>query len=241
MANKIKKLFRVLFNKNYRNVFINSHVAASIEHTDILNHLSLIRFCTIVDIGANRGQFALVARNHFPDANIFSLEPINEPAKIFMRVFKNDERTNLYEFAIGPEVIDSKIHISLADDSSSLLPISALQNELYPGTSEKETRSILVKPLNAILSPADIQSPAFLKIDVQGYEKQVLEGCKSLLQLFSYVYVECSFIELYTGQALAHEIISYLSDYGFILSGIYNLDKDKNGIPIQGDFLFSKD
>jgi hypothetical protein len=94
--------------------------------------------------------------------------------------------------------------------------------------------------LRAILLPEDIKKPAFMKIDVQGYELQVLEGCASLLSLFSFLYIECSFLELYTGQSLVHEIISFLANRQFTLSGIYNLDYDKKGQPIQGDFLFSK-
>ena len=47
-------------------------------------------------------------------------------------------------------------------------------------------------------------------------------------------------MELYAGQSLAHEVISFLNEYGFILSGVYNLYYDKQGVAIQGDFLFIK-
>ena len=94
--------------------------------------------------------------------------------------------------------------------------------------------------MEAVLSAKDIKSPALLKIDVQGFERGVLEGCKSLLASFSYVYVECSFLGLYTGQSLAPEVISFLSEFGFALCGVYNLCYDKKGIAIQGDFLFYK-
>jgi len=89
-----------------------------------------------------------------------------------------------------------------------------------------------------MISDNEIPTPAFLKIDVQGYEKDVLEGCGSLLQLFSYIYVECSFIELYVGQSLVHDVISLLAELGHILVGVYNLEYDKDGWAIQGDFLF---
>ena len=132
------------------------------------------------------------------------------------------------------------IHVSRADDSSSLLPISSLQNTLFPGTDEKEVRTVQVKPLDAVLSAKEIEKPALLKLDVQGFEREALEGCKSLLASFSYIYVECSFVELYAGQSLAHEIISFLDEFGFIVSGIYNLSYDRHGIAVQGDFLFKK-
>ena len=113
-----------------------------------------------------------------------------------------------------------------------------MQSQLFPGTEEKEERKVTVRRLDTILCRDDIEQPALLKIDVQGFEKDVLEGCKTLLPCFSYVYVECSFVELYSGQALAHEIISFLSGFGFTLSGIYNPYYDRKGIAIQGDFLF---
>ncbi len=193
---------------------------------------------TVVDIGANRGQFALIARSCFSEAEILSFEPLKEPAAIFRKVFISDSKVKLHEFAIGPYEKNTTIHVSSADDSSSLLPISSLQNNLFPGTAEKETRIIIVKPLGAVLSKLDIKKPALLKMDVQGFEKEALEGCKSLLASFSYIYVECSFVEFYVGQSLAHEIILFLDEAGFILTGIHNISYDRDGAAIQGDFLF---
>lgn len=233
---KIKKLTKILRCPFYISALRNG-VAAGVEHRSILSTLNLN---TIIDIGANRGQFSLIARKYFPEAKIIAFEPLSEPANMFRRVFISDRLTLLHELAIGPQECNQIIHISRADDSSSLLPITRLQNKTYPGTEEITTRSVFVKPMDSVLIPDEIKAPAFMKIDVQGYEKQVLEGCKSYLSLFSYIYIECSFIELYDGQALAHEIIAYLANYGFILSGIYNLDQDKNGLPVQGDFLFTQ-
>jgi len=79
-----------------------------------------------------------------------------------------------------------------------------------------------------------------LKLDVQGFELEVLKGCRSMLDYFSRVYVECSFVELYEGQALAHEVIDYLHQHGFRLSGVYNMTYGKEGIAVQADFLFTK-
>ena len=85
-----------------------------------------------------------------------------------------------------------------------------------------------------------IQRPAFLKIDVQGYELEVLKGSCDVLDCIDLVYVECSFIELYAGQALAHHVIEWLLPYGFSLSAIYNLSTDRQGQAVQADFLFSR-
>ncbi|MBN1548325.1 MAG: hypothetical protein JW902_16870 [Syntrophaceae bacterium] len=66
----------------------------------------------------------------------------------------------------------------------------------------------------------------------------ILTG-KDLLDRFVYVYAECSFVGLYTGQALAHEIISWLRERAFLLFGVYNISYDRKGRAVQGDFLFT--
>lgn len=240
MIKKLHKLILITQNIVYSKALLQHQVAASVEHTRILSDLQKYDFLSIVDIGANRGQFALVARSYFPRAEIYSFEPLKEPAEIFRKMFISDPMVILHEIAIGTNEENTTIHVSRADDSSSLLPISPLQSTLFPGTEEKETRNVQVKNLNAVLSVQDIKQPALLKVDVQGFEKEVLEGCSSLLSSFSHIYVECSFVELYIGQSLAYEVIAFLSKAGFVLVGIYNLEYDKKGHAIQGDFLFEK-
>jgi len=239
MLQRFNKLLGVLGDFNYCKTLIYYGVAAGVEHASLLNSLQ-DQICCVVDIGANRGQFGLVVRERFPEAKIISFEPLKEPAAIFRRVFSNDPRVLLHEVAIAPDDKEMVIHVSSADDSSSLLAIASLQSILFPGTEEKEERKITARRLDTLLKREDIEQPALLKIDVQGFEKEVLEGCESLLPCFSHVYVECSFVELYAGQALAHEVISFLEGFGFVLSGIYNLYYDKKGIAIQGDFLFER-
>ena len=235
---KVPKLIRIIQNKHFLKILLRTGVAASVEHTQVLRNLKGNDFLSIVDIGANRGQFALIARSLFPKANIVSFEPLEEAAKTFRDIFSSDSKTILYENALGPVHKKMEIHISKQDDSSSLLPISGLQEDIYPGTAEIETRTVEVKTLDEVLSVDSIERPALLKLDVQGFEIDVLKGCESLLSSFEYIYVECSFVELYVGQSLAHEVISFLSANEFALTGIYNLSYSKQGFPIQGDFLF---
>jgi hypothetical protein len=130
------------------------------------------------------------------------------------------------------------MHVAGEDDSSSLLPITSLQTSLS-GTSEVATQTIQVERLASRVSAQDLGSSALLKIDVQGYELPALEGCDPLLPLFSHAYVECSFVELYEGQALAAEVIEFLRQRGFNLSGVYNVQYDSRGRAIQADMLFT--
>lgn len=211
-----------------------NRVLAGAEH----RHVLWPGLSTVVDIGANRGQFSLAVRRWAPEARVVAFEPLSGPAKLFHRVFAGDAKVKLYQVAIGPEVGETIIHVSAADDCSSLLPISKVQQRLFPGTGEIRTETIQVGRLTDFVSPKEVVPPALLKLDVQGFELEALRGCEDLLEYFAYVYVECSFMELYIGQALADEVIVWLRERGFRLAGAYNLTYDKNGKAIQGDFLF---
>lgn len=234
--NKIRKLFKITTVPYFTQALLGGS-AAGTEHIKILKNLQC-KF--VVDIGANRGQFALVARYCYPDAFIHSVEPLEEPGKIFSSIFNKDRKVKLHKCAIGSKSEIKTIYISEQDDSSSLLPIGTEQVKLFPDTKEKDTREVIVHTLDECIESKNIAQPALLKIDVQGFELETLKGCLNLLHHFSFLYIEASFVELYNKQALAHEIIEFLAIYGFYLHGIYNTYYDKRGKAIQADFFFNK-
>ena len=213
-------------------------IAAAIEHE---KHLRFLKCATVVDVGANRGQFGLVARKLYPQARLYFFEPLPEIADVLESLFRDDLRTQVQRFAVGDKSGNELINIAGRDDSSSLLTVTDLQVSLHPKTAIQRQNKVEVRRLDELLMKEDIASPALLKLDVQGYELSALKGCGSLIDSFDWVYAECSFQELYAGQALAHEIISYLSTKGFILHGVFNISYDENGLSIDGDCLFKKE
>ncbi|BEI32959.1 FkbM family methyltransferase [Polynucleobacter sp. HIN5] len=233
---RIKKAGRILRSPRLLLAFFRYGVFAGVEHYSVLKP----GFKTIVDIGANKGQFALACRERIPHARIISFEPLKAPAKKFKTLFRNDASVCLKEVAIGPKTIRSVMHVSAHEDSSSLLPIGPNQIEFYPGTQEKNIIEVDVAPLTSYLMPEDINSPAMLKLDVQGFEMEALKGCEALIEKFDFIYCECSFIELYSGQKLAYEIIEWLHHHKFNLIGIFNSNYDLSGQAIQADFLFKQ-
>jgi hypothetical protein len=130
------------------------------------------------------------------------------------------------------------MHVSAQDDSSSLLPISKLQGELFPGTDEIGAMSVKVAPLAAFIASDEIDQPALLKLDVQGYELDALRGCESLIDRFRWVYCECSFVELYSGQSLVTDVITWLAQRGYTMGGVFNVAYARGARAIQADFLF---
>ncbi len=238
LISKVGKLADILPVPVWRRALRRHRVAAGVEHAEVLRNLGSVR--TVVDIGANRGQFALAASHCLPMVQIVSFEPLPVPADTYRAVFEDCDRVRLVEAAVGPEPGETTIHLSARDDSSSLLPITARQNELFPGTAEAGTTTIRVVRISDELSAEDVIAPALLKLDVQGFELQALAGCEDLVRRFDWVYAECSFVELYEGQALADEVITWLQERSFHLTGVYHMVYDGGGRAVQADFLFCR-
>ncbi|MDP2854676.1 MAG: FkbM family methyltransferase [Smithellaceae bacterium] len=78
-------------------------VLAGAEHRHVLSPLG-----TVVDIGANRGQFSLAVRHWSPEVRVFAFEPLSGPAARFRKVFQGDFKVILHQAAIGPETGGSK-------------------------------------------------------------------------------------------------------------------------------------
>jgi FkbM family methyltransferase len=180
---RIGKLLLVTRSPGWLHAFLAHGVLAGVEHRYVLSK----GFRCIVDIGANRGQFALAARRFCPRAHIISFEPLAQPSAIFRKLFAQDDMVTFHQAAIGPEPGTVPMHVSREDDSSSLLPITGLQEKLFPGTAQERTENIRVGRLADFVAEDQIPTPALLKLDVQGYELEALKGCEDLIGKFSEV------------------------------------------------------
>jgi FkbM family methyltransferase len=234
-VNILTKIIRTLWIPEYRRALLRARVFASTEHDQVIDELGVD---TVVDIGANRGQFALCARRLYPNAKIFSFEPLRIPAKSYRKLFGKDPRARLIGKAISNAQGSASMYVSRWDVSSSILPFAQAQHDNFPFTEESRRETVSVATLSDCLGGDDIKGTALLKLDVQGYELTALHGCQELLAKFRYIYVEASFVELYVGQALAADVIGYLFSKGFRLICVANLSKGKAKRPIQADFLF---
>ena len=232
---RLRKLVAIAARPLYRRAFLRHGVAPAIEHEPVLRGLP---FDFVADVGANRGQFSLVCRRINPKARIVAFEPLAEPAQTYRALFAGDSLVRLHECALAPARGEMTMHVSGRDDSSSLLPISPIQSEHFPGTESVGTRRVATGPLSDFVSPADLGGGNLLKIDVQGFELEVLKSAELLLPQFRWIYAECSFVPLYEGQALAEEVIAWLEARRFHLVSRFNPSHGRDGLPLQADLLF---
>ena len=210
-------------------------VAAAVEHEDVA-FARVVR--TVLDVGASRGQFATFAAERFPQARLVCFEPLAEPRALLERVVPA-ARATVHPVALGRAPGEVDMNVSARDDSSSLLPIGEGQTATFPGTERAGAERVRVDVLERYLPP-DLERPSLLKIDVQGFELGVLQGAGDALDRIDEVYVECSFVELYTGQALADEIVAFLLERDFRLAGVYGVVRTADGSCVQADFLFRR-
>jgi FkbM family methyltransferase len=195
-------------------------------------------FATVLDVGSSRGQFALFAAERFPGATIHCFEPLPEAFDTLKQMLA-DGPFEVHPVALGAERGTMELNVSGRDDSSSLLPIGSSQVELFPGTERARVESVTVDVLESYLGP-QLARPCLLKLDVQGYELAVLEGAGEALDRVDEAFVECSFVELYEGQALASEVIGRLAQHGLRLVDVSGLVRASDGSAIQADFLFRR-
>jgi FkbM family methyltransferase len=235
-ARRARKLLRLVTDRRFR-AGLRYGVAATIEHAGAFARRD---FASVVDVGANRGQFTVFAAGLYPHARIFAFEPLPRPYAVLARIAAGHEAIQAFRAAIGPEAAPARLHVTEPDDCSSLLAPTERQSALFPQTRLAGSLPVEMAPLHAFIGPGDLHAPALLKLDVQGFELAALAGCSALLDRFAAIYVECSFVPLYAGQPLADEVLAYLRDQGFRLSGVYNLTQDRSGRAVQADFLCAR-
>lgn len=232
---KMRKAAALLSHPLYFRAAAKHRVAAAIEQQQVVVHSAA---ATLVDIGANKGQFSLVFRARRPDGRIIAFEPLPEAADIYERVFRGDAKVALHRVALSDAESEAEFHVTDRRDSSSLLKPGAGQAAAF-GVHDELSIRVPVRRLDACLALAELAHPILIKIDVQGAELGVLRGCADL-EAADFVYVELSFVELYEKQPLFDEIAQYLAGRGFTLAGVFNQLVTERFGPTQADFLFKR-
>jgi FkbM family methyltransferase len=232
---RLRKALVLLRNRRFRHA-LRHGVAAAIEH----RHLASLRARTVIDAGAHRGQFALLALELFPTARVFAFEPLAGPRAQCCAALAGEARLTIVPAALGRNATERAMYVAAHDDCSSLLAPAPDALRVLPQAWPMAAETVRVVPLAEVITPDQLVAPALLKIDVQGFEREVLEGAGELLARFDAIYLEAWFRELYLGQALAGELIGYLAGRGFALDGVYNLLCDASGRALQADLDFRR-
>jgi FkbM family methyltransferase len=173
-----------------------------------------VRPHTVIDVGANIGQFAVAAGKLLKPAVTYSFEPLPECYTLLCRnVRKLGVRT--LPLALGDANGESVLHVTQGTFASSCLPPTATFQSEWPDAREVATRKVTVSTLDRELGDVEFKPPTLLKLDVQGYEAQVLRGAQDLLKRVDWIVLETGFAVRYEGETLFSELLRIVEGYGF--------------------------
>ena len=133
---------------------------------------------TIMDVGANNGDYSLAFKQIYPDANIHLFEPLPELVERLRRLGARDkEHWIVHDFALGEKAETLAIQIpDHGDESSSLLGFTQEYLKVNPTAAQRHTSMCQVKRLADIMANSLSPIIHLLKIDVEGFEFNVLAG-----------------------------------------------------------------
>jgi FkbM family methyltransferase len=231
----IKKLFRELGFDLIR------YNPASSQNARILKFFSIYKIDTVLDIGANIGQFAMELRESGYNGHIISFEPLSEAYSHLLINSKNDPNWFIApRMAIGNEEGKESINISGNFYSSSILKMTGTHIKGAPNSAYIDSEEIYINKLDNIWKTfLKNEDNIFIKIDVQGYELKVLKGAINILSKIKGMKIELSLVPLYEGQLLFPEMLDYITNLGFELWDISPGFRDKqSGKLLQFDGIF---
>ncbi|CQD02496.1 FkbM family methyltransferase [Mycobacterium lentiflavum] len=196
----------------------------------------------VLDVGANSGQYAGRLREADFDGRIVSFEPLSGPFARLQRSASKLPRWDCRRCALGD--FDGAISMNVAGnagESSSILPMLQRHRDVFPRANYVGTEEVTVSRLDSVasevLAPNDV---VFLKIDVQGFEKQVIDGgIATVNDRCVGIELELSFEPLYDGGMLFQEAFDLMDSLGFMLTGLVPGFIDiRTGQVLQADGVF---
>lgn len=193
----------------------------------------------VLDVGANEGQYAKSMRRIGYEGRIISFEPLKVAFLKLQKASSSDHLWIVNNYALGNENINSSINISSNSYSSSIMEMTNFHKSASKESAYIDKQNIEIKTLDSIF--AGLSKGALnilLKIDTQGFEKNVLLGSLQSLSSLSAIQLEVSMVELYQGEDIFLEIINFLDSINFKVVSIEPgfFDK-KTGFMLQCDLI----
>ncbi len=196
----------------------------------------------VFDVGANCGQYASFLRECGYSGKIISFEPLSSVYTQLLNLSKKDPLWNVApRVAIGDR--NDEITINIAGNnsqSSSALKMLEAHLKAAPESAYCGSERVKLNRLDDIAQKyIEKDSKVFLKIDVQGLEKQVIEGTKGILPMIQGIQVELSLVPLYQDQLLFQDTINLMDKLDYELHSVVpNFIDNATGRVLQMDGIF---
>lgn len=199
----------------------------------------------VVDVGANKGGFAGKVRAAGYAGPLISFEPLQEAHQILQTLAAESSTWTIApRMALGAEPGEARLHVAGNSSSSSLLPMLKAHEEAAPGSAYIAEETVQIQRLDGVLPGwlDPLPNRMLLKIDTQGYERQVLEGAAGILDKVDILQLELSLLPLYEGQWLLEEALARLNTLGYTLWSLSEVFADpRSGRLLQVDGVFVRE
>lgn len=188
----------------------------------------------VIDVGAYKGDWTKNVKGIFDQSQFIMIEAQPE-RKTDLKKIESSSPNIFYEQTLaGPADDDEKVFTVMKTGSSVF-------EQTFEGKSSREKITLTSNTLDTILGRRNLTGEYFLKLDVQGYELEVLKGAKNTLQNTPLILLESSLLNFNEGAPLVGEIFDQLSDMGYLLFDICEFHrKSEDGALSQVDLMFSK-
>ena len=208
----------------------------------LVRSLDTVGIDTVLDIGANVGQYGQMTRKAGFAGRIISCEPLNGAfGELSKRAARHDGWLPVHT-AVGSESGTTTINVSANSFSSSVLDMTEAHLSGAPGSGYISSETVALTTVRDLVKEHSVvPSRTLLKIDTQGYEAEVLAGAGDLIDEFGAVQLELSFVELYAGQQLFDELYAFMRDHGLHLHIVEPGFSGPDGRMLQCDGLFVRD
>ena len=197
---------------------------------------------TVLDVGANVGQYATLVRRAGFEGRIISCEPLSGAFGELSRRAAKDPRWTPLRTAVGAAPGEATINVSANSFSSSVLDMTEAHRSSAPGSAYVASETVAMTTVaDVVAAQGLVPARTLLKIDTQGYEEEVLAGAGDLVRWFGAIQLELSFVELYAGQRLFDDLYELMRGRGFRLQIIEPGFSDSSGRLLQCDGLFVRE
>ena len=190
MLNRLRKLFNKGLNQ----------IGFSLErYRKSPNVTGKFEISMVLDVGANAGQFAMALRESGYKGKILSFEPLSLAHQELIETSKKDKLWKVNKrIALGSAATNLKINITKNSVSSSFLEMQRAHENAAPDSLVIGSELTDVITLDSIFSEVvNNDDKVLLKIDTQGYEKEVLLGAILSLPRIDVIQIELSLTPLY--------------------------------------------
>ena len=211
MKNIFKKLIPDSFKQEIKIRFGAPHMYWSIKN---LKNNGLAA-ANILDIGAYKGEWTFDVLKIFPDARYLLLEANPEREGDLAKFVNNNKKSKIqYEISLLASNTGDEKKFYVMDTASSVL------EEHNTPINIESIVSLKTKRLEDICFKNNFNKVDLIKLDVQGYELEILKGGPDILRNAEAVLMEVSLIDIHKDVPLIREVINFMYDFEFVVYDI---------------------